>query len=130
MNLPNNDVEKVKAELLSYLDLGDGWDGYGGSKPNADVVASCVECLDQVNNFGFKLPKTMVSGDGDVCLYWDTLGFYIEIGFEERGSYTYIIVVNDVEVEGDDDCDLEQGLTPQLIKAINEVTEKHACTGP
>jgi hypothetical protein len=123
-----NEFESVKADLLSYLDLEDGWDGYGGSKPNPDVIASSIELLHQVNNFGLVLPKTMVSGSGEVSLYWDVADFYVEIGFKEKDRYTYLIVINDNEVEGGDDFDLLLGMPSQLREALEELTRKAACS--
>ncbi len=120
----SDEFESVKADLLSYLDLEDDWDGYGGSKPNPDVIESCIEMLHQVNNFGFKLPKTMVSGSGEVSLYWDILDIYIEIGFREKGLYTYLIVINGQEFEEENSCDLRAGLTSKLIEALNELTRE------
>jgi hypothetical protein len=127
VEVPKTDFEAVKATLLSYLNLGDGWDGYGGVKISPDVVESCIELLHQVNNFKLRLPETMVSGDGEVGLYWTRENLYVEIGVEEKGLYTYLILRRGY-ASGMDDVDIGLGLTYQLRSVLEELTRESQCS--
>jgi hypothetical protein len=57
----------------------------------------------------------MVSGEGDISLFWDRDDIYIEIGFDNEDKYSFLIKkLNDLSY-GKDDCILSDTLDNVLL---------------
>jgi hypothetical protein len=69
------------AELISYADLKDNWDGEGAVAPRNGARENALAMLEAVP-LGIEAPKTMVMADGDVALYWERGDVFAEIGFD------------------------------------------------
>lgn len=112
--------DETSGELLSYVDLEDDWDGYGGVAPQKETVFSCSELLSVLNKKNIPLPKAMLSGDGEVSLYWTDKksDVHIEIGFEEEGLYSYLISTPSL-ITGADDCRLDEEIPVLLLEHIS-----------
>lgn len=117
-------MEKLINTLKSYLELQENWDSYGGTAPTKEVVDMSIKFVKLINDKGNTLPTPMVSGSGEVGLYWDNslsdiyieVGF--EIGFEKEKEFSYLVSTGELEV-GEDDCSITN-IPPILIKHINE----------
>ena len=72
--------EQLVASLYGYLDLPANWDGYGGIAPPAKAVFDAERFLSTMSGAA-SLPKPMISGDGQVGLYWRGQDQYIEVTF-------------------------------------------------
>lgn len=125
VNLNNDDYEtdtvfeKLKRELISYTQLKSDWDYNGGVVPQQSSVNTSLIFLEKLKTFALPLPKTMLSGDGEVCLYWAKQDFYIEVGFEEEGLYSYI-VDNHSTPFSEDDCSIDDFIKSKLFNALNK----------
>jgi len=112
---------KIERELESYLQLEDGWDGYGGEAPSKDSVFAAIGFLKKVKESGYKLPKPMVSGDGEVGLYWDYADCYIDVGFEELGEMTFY--AKDSYGEWGEDHPLSVGIPHHLREVLIRLSQ-------
>lgn len=112
--------DEISGELLSYMSLENDWDGYGGSVPKKETILSCSELLSKLCKKNITPPKTMLSGDGEVSLYWTnkTMDIHIEIGFEEEGLYSYLISTPSLTT-GEDDYVLSNDIPTLLLEHIS-----------
>jgi hypothetical protein len=90
-------------KISSYLKLEDDWDGYGGVPPEKMAVVAAINFVVLLEKEGFPSPKTMLSGDGEVGLYWDSNGVFVDVGFEEAGVMSFYAKTSAAEVFGDDE---------------------------
>jgi len=70
------------------LNLSPGWDGYDGQAPSAGAVFEAQAFLKALPS-SVRLAKPMIAGDGEVGLYWDEPGLYLEIGFRGDGRLSW-----------------------------------------
>ncbi len=106
--------DKTEEELLSYTKLTKGWDGYQGIAPNEDIINSSRNFLKLVKSQNLPAPKPMLSGEGEVSLYWDIDNTYIEVGFEEEMFFSYLIDSVDKTI-GEDDVKFENDILPNNL---------------
>lgn len=113
-----NTFKKLERELLSYSQLKPNWDYDDAIVPERSNIDSSIEFLNILKNFQLPPPKTMVSGDGEVCLYWSNKYFYIEVGFENKGLFSYI--VDDYQTPfSEDDCIINNFVKSKLFSSLN-----------
>jgi hypothetical protein len=88
-------------ELGGYSDLKPGWDGY-----DADAVMSesQVEARVFLSSLPprLDLPKPMLASDGEISLYWDLRGAYLEASFPGDGTFHYIFNKGSFRFASDD----------------------------
>lgn len=73
--------DPVFAELISYRDFQDGWDGDGSVAPSAGRIDAAIAFAEMARPY-FPAPTAMLSYDGEIGLYWSTPEIYIDIAFE------------------------------------------------
>ena len=107
----------LEEEIVSYSELKENWDGYGGKVPN-------IEYLKEISSFIMLLiknkihpPKSMIAGSSEVSLYWDYRNNYVELSFDEQG-YSYFINEGG-KYYGKDDNNVES----IEIKLLNKLLE-------
>lgn len=113
-----NIFNKTERELLSYLQLKDDWDYEGGVVPENYSVNTSINFLKMLKKFQLPLPKPMLTGDGEVCLYWKKKKFYIEVGFEKEGQFSYL-VDDYISPFGKDDCNIDDFVKTKLYASLN-----------
>ena len=72
--------DKLHAELLTYLDLPEGWNGYEGEPPSFDSVIDAINFL-TMRPADIPLPYPQIAPDSEVGLYWRVDEVYAEVGF-------------------------------------------------
>jgi hypothetical protein len=82
------DAARVYGILLSYLDVEEGWDGYRGKIPNRQAVLDAIEFLRLLPD-GMPQSEPMLASDGEVGLFWNIDGYYIDIGFYGDGKLSF-----------------------------------------
>jgi hypothetical protein len=102
----NNSFKKVKDELENFKSLKENWDGYNGVIPDESLVDYCQEFVEKLESFDISPPKTMLTGSGELGLYWKTKTKYIEIDFSNIGYFSYF-VETESNVAGQDDCTIK-----------------------
>lgn len=99
----------LSLELLSYIDLPEGWDGYHAVPASLDAVVDAFTFL-SARPSDILLPFPQLSSDGEVGLYWRTHEVYAEAGFYGDGLFSYYAIYTSPETapeeHGDDDCPL------------------------
>jgi hypothetical protein len=79
---------ELASEILAYRHLHEDWDGEGGVPPSREAIRGALAFLELLP-LSSKLPKTTVSGDGEVGFYWKTRSGYIDVGFLGDGYIRY-----------------------------------------
>ena len=101
--------------INAYSSLCYNWDGYDGDKPDTKTIASAIQFCDALKKYHISAPKCMVSGDGNISLFWDRDDVYIEISFDYEGKYSFLIKkLNDLYC-GKDDCILSDTQDNDLL---------------
>lgn len=94
-------LRSLYQELGSYSELKPGWDGY-----DADEVMSesLVDARVFVSSLPprLDLPKPMLASDGEISLYWDLRGAYLEASFPGDGTFHYIFNKSSFRFASDD----------------------------
>lgn len=86
----NPTVERLRNEIAHFeSEYRDGWDGPGTYGPTPESIQAIRSALDAIPS-GIVLPKTMLSPNGDIGLYWDfPNGSYADLSSDTRGRLTF-----------------------------------------
>jgi len=117
----DSDLIKLHSLINSYEQLPNDWDGYNGIAPERSTIKATIAFLNVLMHQSIQTPKSMLSGSGEISLYWDTEDTYIEIGFEDGAHYTYF-VDKDGEGFGEDDYPLSESVPTSLLKIIKTLS--------
>lgn len=98
-----NDIFK---ELNSYKDLKPNWDGYDGRKPSDDIVNTTKKFLEELKNNKISAPEIMISGIGQIAIYWKNRDSYIEVNFDMKDYLSFFYKIDGV-VYGEDDLKVD-----------------------
>ena len=107
------DGDRIAEKITSYSLLKSDWDGYGGTAPNARSITETLLWLRSLP-LGCPPLKPMLSGTGEVGLYWDDGRFYCDIGFCGDGTFSYYFEAPDGECMGGENIELETFPEPLL----------------
>ena len=114
------DKNKLIDKLYSYLDLGDDWDGYGGKAPSLKAILEATNFLKSLKTK--VLPYPMLSGDGEVGLYWEQDGYFVDIGFYGDGEYSYYAEGPNLEPLSSDHSEVSMGLDAELEEFLSNLS--------
>ncbi len=78
----------LASELKAYRGLEDNWDGEEGISPARSAIDHALAFIELLP-LRARLPRPMVSGDGEVGFYWKTDDCYIDVGFFGDGTISY-----------------------------------------
>lgn len=117
--------DKLHAELLAYLDLPEGWNGYEGEPASFDAAADAIYFL-TMRPDDIPLPYPQIAPDGEVGLYWRVDEVYAEVGFYGDGECSYYARYTPAGGEsveyGRDGCSLDAGGWPEgLLLVLNKL---------
>ncbi len=117
--------DKLHAELLAYLDLPEGWNGYEGEPASFDAVIDAIDFL-KMRPDDIPLPYPQIAPDGEVGLYWRVDEVYAEVGFYGDGECSYYAHYTPAGGESDeygrDGCSLDAGEWPEgLLLVLNKL---------
>lgn len=76
-------------QVASYADLEPEWDGYAAEPANVDSITEARIFISSLPT-GCPVPRSTLASDGEISLYWDKDGRYLEASFPGDGSYHYI----------------------------------------
>lgn len=117
-------LDRLEAELLSYRDLKEGWDGYSGVPASTQAVDDAVAFLKQ-RPADISLPYPQLGSDGEVGLYWQTGEVFADVGFRGDGEYSvYASYTGEPATEfAADHVRLDTGAWPlELIRILEKAT--------
>jgi hypothetical protein len=111
----------LSSAIMAYRHLPQDWDGEGGVAPLKGAIDDALAFIDLLP-LTAKLPKPMVSGDGEVGFYWKTGDGYIDVGFFGDGKITYYgrAVREGLEAEGANPFS-RTNLPKDLLEVISRV---------
>ena len=78
-----DNYSRVILTLNEYKFLKPNWDGYGGVTPKTEVINSTIRAVNILKSNNITDMNVMVSGDGDISLFWKSFYNYLEIEFGE-----------------------------------------------
>ncbi len=89
-------IEDTKSELLSYINLRNGWDGEGSLAPSKRKISDAFSFLEALPPIHHS-PLPTVFNDGEVGLYWEKGENVLSIIFFGDGKQAYYGKVNGIE---------------------------------
>ncbi len=113
-NFFNIEYEDLYKELSTYNKLKENWDGYNGIRPSDDIINTAKLFLNILKNNKIHRPRIMVSGNGEIALFWKKNENYIEIDFDIKSRLSFFYELENT-VYGEDDVVID-GLIPQRLK--------------
>ena len=104
---------KVAERLALMHHLDPDWDGYGAQAPSKESVDEAADFLIRWCT-RFAAPSPMVSSDGQVGLFWQADGVYIDLRFLGEGRVAYLAKGPDNETNYCTDISINEtdGLLP------------------
>lgn len=98
----DNPKKETIDQIKRFKFLEPGWDGYDGVTPSMNAVEDTITLVKALPD-NFPLPKPMVSGDGEVGLYWKQENIFIDLEFSGNSFVTYYArAANGKEYFGED----------------------------
>lgn len=82
-------VQRLYRGIESYLALEAGWDGYDADDANRSSVQEARVFIAALPS-QYPVPKSTISSDGEISLYWAKEDRYLEASFPGDGTYHYI----------------------------------------
>lgn len=79
---------KLCDRIRQFRDLPRDWDGYDGQPASFEIAREARAILNLLPRQA-SLPKAMLSGNGEIALYWESNGNYLELSFDGSGHYSY-----------------------------------------
>lgn len=117
--------DMLDAELLSYMALPHGWDGYEGVPAPLDAVTDALIFVNMRPN-DIRLPYPQIGPDGEVGLYWHAERILAEVSFYGDGEYSYHARYTPAEGtpvrRGRDGCSLHAGWDTGLLLVLNKIS--------
>ena len=115
----DKEYDAVIKTIESYTSLIADWDGYGGIAPSDEIVATAIELLKEFKTENFEKPKTMLSGSGEIGLYWKNDLMYIEISIDEPKNYS-LYIEEGTAYSGKADINISDKLPEELSASLNK----------
>jgi hypothetical protein len=107
------EYSELFSELSTYSDLNKNWDGYNGIRPSDDIIETVSIFLNILKNHKIHHPRIMVSGSGEIALFWKDNKNYIEIDFDIKNKLSFFYEL-DMDIYGEDDVAIN-GFIPQKL---------------
>lgn len=109
---------ELQKELSSYRKLKNNWDGYGGIRPLDDIINTVTIFLDILSYNNIYSPKIMVSGNGEIALFWKKNEHYIEIDFDTNNQLSFFYEMG-TDIYGEDDIIINDIIPQKLYSSLN-----------
>ena len=111
---------EIIEQLKSYLFLEKDWDGYGGIGPAIEAVNDAIFTVKSIPD-NLPLPTPMISGDGEVGVYWKFGNTFIDIEFSGDGLSTYYIRTHEgKEYFGDDISLSDSDFSTAIVNTLSQ----------
>jgi hypothetical protein len=88
------DIQKLIFSIRTYSTFEVNWDGYNGKPPSNEAITDSINFLKRLPN-NTAVPFSGLSGDGEISLFWDKSGVFIDIGFTGGNKYSYYARTSD-----------------------------------
>jgi hypothetical protein len=114
------EYSKLYKELSTYSKLNDNWDGYNGIKPSDDIIETVRIFLEILKNHKIHHPRIMVSGSGEVALFWKKNKNYIEIDFDIKNKLSFFYELG-TDIYGEDDVVIDGSIPKKLNYSLSNL---------
>lgn len=94
-------MNTVITKLESYKQLEYDWDGYGAIQPINSIIDNCISFCNNLSKYNTLIPNCMISGSGEVGIYWELINTYIEVTFNIDVN-SWILYKNHISVSCED----------------------------
>lgn len=112
-------IDRLRQQIRAYASFEDNWDGYGGSRPDRAAIVAAERFLMKLPA-GASLPRTGLSGDGEIGLFWDYGEGFIDVGFVGDGEYSYYARSSlGAELFGDNQK-IDEDINEELVQFIRD----------
>ena len=112
---------QARLAVKSYSDLTHDWDGVNGRPPSRRAIDEAVILLSQLEGLEVVEPKTMLSNDGEIGLYWRTDRHYLEIGVIGNGNWSaYGVDHNEKPELMIDDHPIDDSIPERLVEFLQD----------
>lgn len=105
--------------IKDYINLEEDWDGYGGIPPMKEIVVTATNLVSKLKMEEIKVPKPMLSGSGEIGLYWKNDSMYIEITIDEPQKYS-LYIEEGSSYSGKIDIDIADNLPEELFISLSK----------
>lgn len=112
--------QKVLSQLEFYTQLSEGWDGYKGQPATRASVDDAAAFLGRLP-MHLPTPKPMISGDGEVSLYWEVGTRYAEAAFPGDGTFHFIFDSEEENVCIDNISSTDEYLSEEILSNLNKI---------
>lgn len=116
--LPRSYLERSSliADVRRFLEIADGFDGYSGRPPNHQAV---LDAIALANGLPTKatVPRVAVAGDGEIGFFWEGVDYFVDIGIQGDGTFSYFARMLQMESLYGDDVSIADGF-PQALEAM------------
>lgn len=113
-------IAKIESYLRHYLELDAGWDGYQGVPARTQSFVDAISFIKKLP-YQAPAPKTMLSGSGEISLYWEDHCRYAEAAFPGDGSFHFIFDAEDSTLVLDDISPESDSLPLEIVKSIGNI---------
>lgn len=114
------DIQKLVYSIRNYGTYEHNWDSYEGKPASEKTIQDAINFIKKLPG-SIKLPFTGLSGDGEINLFWDAEGIFIDIGFIGDNKFSYYAKdANGKEYSGNYIL-ISSTLPPDLIKLITTI---------
>jgi hypothetical protein len=113
-------LELLRNELRAYQNLAAGWDGEESAAPEASHLSAASALLNALPA-GLPLPKTMLSTNGEVGLYWNDDRWLADAVIEDESHFSLFIrslkqgnheiFVSSITIEQSASCAIEKAFS-------------------
>lgn len=121
----SEEEKRLRKTLESYAHLTDNWDFEGAVAPPKEAVEDAISFL-HARPEDIPLPLPEVAGVGDVGVYWDANGIFVEVQFGGDRKYSFYaerkLAKEVVEEYGEDGIALEDGWPEDMIRLLRRLS--------
>lgn len=119
------------SKLADFLKLTPGWDTEESVPPSVESIEDTLSFIKRLRVLNFPYPQPMLSTEGQIGLFWDESGVFIDIEIEGNNKISYFAKDTNGEKIGADDIDFSLGIPKDLVfflKKINSSQQTESIT--
>jgi len=83
--------QQARGEVRAYSFLPEGWAGQDTKAPILGTVLEATLLLSRLESYAVPVPKSSVSGDGEILLYWHFEGFRLELSLFGDSNIYFLV---------------------------------------
>lgn len=97
------DARHLQCQIVDrFKYLKPNWDGYNGRCPSDDAINETKHFIILLPLSITITPSAKASGDGEISLFWRGEDYFVDVGIEGVGCYSYYAKIRGEEYFGDD----------------------------